>query len=585
MASFIICWQYEANRGPIVSEGAPGQLAEVLFTSQVTVLAIVFSLTYVGVQLTSPQYSPRLTWLFTDNRHLRQTLTFVCVSLFLNAFVITVTDVIPETLRLATAASLVTLAGVNLLAIGEYAIRSLTLATPAGIVAAYESRIGGDRYLSKVRSMQEHRRVDENPLRGFHEFLCSLNDNNSSSSWSRGIDVMTTTVLEVVRYSLEKLLGEPEKALTVDRSQTDDLPLLRSSDGFTEEGTSETGQNKCNHELVKLTDDGELSGRVLFRPPLVEFIPSLAIKADQSDATDEARECLRLLKSTHKLGLQFGSDDVLRLSHEGFRVILDGDSGHSISEETELTGWYFALVELRETAKLDSKSHHRYLSNQIESYRKLLEKESKKEFYSKYSVLSAAVIVTNRILTDAVQASAGDLDAEVRDLWDIDLTSYNARTALIVTGFRMLCSLTELAVTDIDDGRSHVSPTLLRRTWVNVARTASSYESGLAIPFYRGLIETGYVVSVVVDSQQSGAQLENWQKTISNAHSASPSTVEEAFNRVYPQDSDKRRRTATLPQPLLRLSEFKPIREHEEADRIIPKLDPTQETDERQPLH
>lgn len=555
-----------------------------LFTSQASVLAIVFSLTYVGVQLTSPQYSPRLTWLFTDNRHLRQTLAVVSVSLFLNALVITITDVIPETLRLATSASLVTFAGVSLWAIGEYAVRSLTLATPAGIVEAYESRITGDRYLSDVRNMRKSRRADENPLRGLHEFLCSLIDNNSSSSWSRGIDVMTNKVLDIVRYSLVRLLGEPEKTQTIDRSQTDDLPLLQSTDGFAEEGPSKADQFQCNRELVKLSDDDELTGSALFHPPLVEFIPALAIKADQSDATDEARECLRVLRSTHKLGLQFGSDEAMRLSQKGFRVVLDGDLKHPISEETELTGWYFALVELRETAKLDSKSHLRYLSEQLEAYRKLLENENKKEFYSQYSVLSAAVIVTNRILTDAVQTSAGDLDAEIRDLWNINLSSYNARTALIVTGFRMLCSLTELAVTDIDDGKSNISPTLLRRTWESVARTANSYERGLAVPFYRGLIETGYVISVVVDSQQSGAQLEEWQNTISRAHSEKPAPVEEAFSRVYLQDNDERRRTATLPQPLLRLSEFKPVREHKLADSILPKLDPTQETNERHPF-
>jgi len=572
------------NRGSIVSENAPGQLAEVLFTSQASVLAIVFSLTYVGVQLTSPQYSPRLTWLFTDNRHLRQTLAVVSVSLLLNALVITITDVIPETLRLATAGVLVTLAGVSLWAIGEYAVRSLTLATPAGIVEAYESRITGNRYLSDVRNMRESRRFDENPLRGLHEFLCSLIENGSSSSWSRGIDVMTNKVLEIVRFSLERLLGEPEKTQAIDRSQTDDLPLLQSKDGLAEESSSEAGQFQCNRELMELSDDNELTGSALFYPPLVEFIPALAIKADQSDAPDEARKCLRLLRSTHKLGLQFGSGEAIRLSQKGFRVVLDGDLKHPISEETELTGWYFALVELRETAKFDSNSHLRYLSEQLEAYRKLLENESKKEFYSQYSVLSAAIIVTNRILTDAIQTSAEDLDAEIRDLWNINLSSYSARTALIATGFRMLCSLTELAVTDIDDGKWHISPTLLRRTWENVAHTANSYERGLAVPFYRGLIETGYVISVIVDGQQSGSQLEKWQNSISQAHSAAPAPVEEAFSRVYPQDNHERRRTATLPQPFLRLSEFKPVREHKLADSILPKLDPTQETTERQPF-
>lgn len=546
-----------------------------LFTSQASVLAIVFSLTYVGVQLTSPQYSPRLTWLFTDNRHLRQTLAVVSVSLLLNAFIITITGVIPETLRLATAASLMTFAGVSLWAIGEYAIRALTLATPAGIVAAYETRITGDQYLSDVRNVPESRRVDENPLRGFHEFLYSMFDDGSSSSWPRGVNVMTRTVHNISRFSLEKLWGEPEKTQTIDRSQTDELPLLQSTDEFTEEVPSEAGQLQCNRELVNLTGDEELTGRALFHPPLVEFIPALAIKAGQSDATDEARECLRLLKSTHKLGLQYGSEDAVRLSHEGFRVVLNGDLEHPTPEEIELTGWYYALVELRDTAKLDSKSHLRYLSEELEAYRNLLEIGSKRQFYSQYSVLSAAIIVTNRILTDALQTSTGDLDAEIHDLWKIDLSSYNARTALIVTGFRMLCSLTEIAVTDTDDESSHVSPTLLRRTWENVARAASSYEQGLSVLFYRGLIETGYVVSIVVDGQQPGTQVENWQKTISQAHSASPAHVEEAFSRVYPQDSRERRRTATLPQPLLRLSEFKPIREHEAADRILPKFDPT----------
>ncbi|SDR05878.1 DUF2254 domain-containing protein [Natronobacterium texcoconense] len=571
----LVGWKVAKYNGPIISANAPGTLADVLFTSQASVVAIVFSLTYVGVQLTSPQYSPRLTWLFTENRHLQLTLIVVGISLFINAVVLVVSDLVPPTLRLATAASMIVLAGVSFAAVAEYAIRSLTLATPSGVIAAYKTRITTDKYLSEIRNTRESRRIDENPLRGFHEFLCSQIDDGSNSTWSNGVEVMTTKAEEITRSVLDTKLGKPSSTQTIDRTQTANLPLIREVDTTQASDVREDDVVECNNELVELPDETNLSGESLFRPLLVEFIPELACKAHESDEEDAALMCLKQLRVTHEHGLEYGSKEVVQLCHEGFRTILTDDPETSVSAELALMSWYFALVELRETAKIESKDHYRFLATEIEFYRDLLENERRAEFYADYSVFEGAFTTTNRILSIAIDSGDDNLNAEIRDLWNLDLDSYSARTALIIATFRLLCSLTELAVMDTGEQNMYVSPDTLHRAWSSVAQAASRLDAVPAVPFYRGLIEAGFVISVRTDGDRSTDQVKRWQKTITRVHNDSPAAVEEAFKQVYPQKGTGRRRTATLPQPLLRLAEFKPIREHKDADRILPELDPT----------
>ncbi|WP_256301699.1 DUF2254 domain-containing protein [Haloarchaeobius salinus] len=575
-------WLAAKHSGAIISATAPGTLADVLFTSQASVVAIVFSLTYVGVQLTSPQYSPRLTWLFTENSHLQLTLIVVSVSLFLDVVVLVGSGLIPPTLRLATVASMIVLAAVSFAAITEYALRSLTLATPSGVIAAYQTKVTPERYISDIRNTRTSRRIDENPLRGFYEFLCAQIDDGSNSTLSNGFEVMTVKSEEITRSVLDSQLGDSSSTQTVDRSQTANLPLIRGIDTTQEEEVREQNNVECSTELVPLPDEAGISGESLFRPLLVEFIPTLARKADESDAGDAALTCLKHLREAHEQGLEYGSEAVVRLSHEGFRTTLRDETETSVSAELELMSWYFALVELRETAKIDSEDHYRFLAAELESYRNLLENEERTEFYADYSVFEGAFMTAIRILRSAIDSGPGDPDVEIRDLWHLELDSYAARTALIIATFRLLCSLTELAVTDTGEQDMCVSPSTLHRTWSSVAQAASRLEAAPAIPFYRGLIETGFVISVKTDGDQSADPVRKWQKTISQVHEDAPSAVEEAFKRVYPQTGTRRRRTATLPQPLLRLSEFKPIREHEHADRILPKLHPTAQSQDPQ---
>lgn len=575
-------WLVAKQKGPIISATAPGTLADVLFTSQASVVAIVFSLTYVGVQLTSPQYSPRLTWLFTENRHLQLTLLVVSVSLLLDVVVLIGSGLIPPTLRLATAGSMIVLAGVSFAAVTEYALRSLTLATPSGVIAAYQTKITPDRYISDIRNTRESRRIDENPLRGFHEFLCAQIDDGSNSTLSNGYEVMMAKSEEITWSVLDTQLGNPSSTQTVDRSQMANLPLIQGMDKTQEEEVRDENVVECSSELVALPDEANLSGESLFRPILAEFIPTLARKADESDAADAALTCLKQLRVAHEHGLEYGSEAVVRLSHEGFRTTLTDDTETSVSEELALMSWYFALVELRETAKIDSEDHCRFLATELESYRNLLENEERTEFYADYSVFEGAFMTVNRILRSAVNSGGVDPDVEFRDLWHLDLDSYSARTALIIATFRLLCSLTELAVKDTGVQDMYVSPSTLHRTWSSIAQAASRLETAPAVPFYRGLIETGFVISVKTDGDPSIDTVRKWQKTISQVHENSPAAVEEAFNRVYPQTGTRRRRTATLPQPLLRLAEFKPIREHEQVDHILPELHPTVQSQDPQ---
>ena len=194
----------------------------------------------------------------------------------------------------------------------------------------------------------------------------------------------------------------------------------------------------------------------------------------------------------------------------------------------------------------------------------------------------------SRILHEGFAAAQNDISVEIRDIWNVDYDSYSAHTALIIALLQLLCVLTEIVVQAAGAGEMPLSAHRIREVWQTMARKVNQLESDRGVVFYRGLIEAGYVISVVIessDSQQashSSPEVSNWATIIHRAHEHSPEAVEKAFKQIYPSTGGRRQRTATLPKPMLRLSEFKPIREHEDADRILEQFDPTTQSPRQQ---
>lgn len=141
-----------------------------LATGQASVLAIVFSVTVVGVQLIATQYSPQLVSVFA-NKELWITVGIFSISISLDLFLLYTID--SQFSRTHTAGIYMSV----VLAIGAIYIlvvfvrNSLARSTPEGATDAFAERITPELYLNEVKQATESDTAFSHPMRPLFQLI------------------------------------------------------------------------------------------------------------------------------------------------------------------------------------------------------------------------------------------------------------------------------------------------------------------------------------------------------------------------------------------------------------------------------
>lgn len=195
-----------------------------LVGAQAGVLAIVFSVTVIGIQLIATRYSPRMISLFTDSPIFIYTFALFVFSIAVDLALLF--SVPPSPLRLHTAgvvaaSGLGVTAAVALFVFVRTAIRQ---STPDGAIDAFISGMTTEKYLSQVKQSVENDSETAHPMHPLY--------NLTMNALSGGERVTAEKALQEYGELLERIfqdLNEKDVFSKYDRQAVEELfyPVLR----------------------------------------------------------------------------------------------------------------------------------------------------------------------------------------------------------------------------------------------------------------------------------------------------------------------------------------------------------------------
>lgn len=147
-----------------------GLLLATLAGAQASVLAIVFAVTVLGIQLIAQEYSPRMIWLITKSSIFVFTFCLFVISVALDLLLLANFSSGQELLTglVYASAGLATVAVLSLYAFIQTAINRLT---PEGVVNAFLQELPPDTYYEQVKLNVENETARAHPLHPLYTLI------------------------------------------------------------------------------------------------------------------------------------------------------------------------------------------------------------------------------------------------------------------------------------------------------------------------------------------------------------------------------------------------------------------------------
>lgn len=282
IASGIIGYRFPAATSPDNTRLFLSALAG----SQASVLAIVFSVTLLGIQLATTRYATRMIPLFVKSPIFRFTLA---VFLFSIAVDFVVLYNLPGTTSAVSVAAVYFASGtavVSAITLTVYIPRILYRSTPDGLIDAFEDSLHFDAYRRMTEDFANTRARADHPLQPLHALTMSALSRREWATAERGLDGFTNIAIAVIPNLTNK--GEDRRDHASRQSKAlFDMPL---SD-FLSEITLHAHEND-EQELVRQTikvqkDIGEIAFRNYYHYITVQAADGLSNSIQEAPPTNE----------------------------------------------------------------------------------------------------------------------------------------------------------------------------------------------------------------------------------------------------------------------------------------------------------
>lgn len=242
-------------------------LLSTLAGAQAAVLAIVFSITMVGIQLIASRYSPRMTSLFIRAPILTATFAVFVFSIAVDLSLLYVLPEIPTRtytggVFLAGGLGVVT-GGWLLVFIREMTHRS----TPEGTIEAFTNSMTPGKYLKKVKESSSSESEHAHPMRPLYSMVMAALSNREHVTAKMALQAYGDRVEDVLETYID------------------------------DETFSEIERDEIGY---------------LFRPVLEEHLPDIALHAEEKEETDIVEQAAETIVEIGELGLK-----IQRIEEEG----------------------------------------------------------------------------------------------------------------------------------------------------------------------------------------------------------------------------------------------------------------------------
>lgn len=251
-------------------ETDPGNLLNTLAVAQASVLAIVFSVTILGVQLIANRYSPRMTTLITEDRIFRGTFWLLVISATYDVISGFYLPSIPNQFEGVVVAIALLLSGSAVFSLWEYVTTALERSTPEGLIATYE------RTLTPIEIYRRYSdsEYSEHP---FHELYEMAMSSLTNQEW------LTTT------KTLDTLLRLSDKLVV----------------GLRKEGILGRIPSEREHKILE--------------EPLTVYLPKIAVHANELEEDEIARKAVEVQQQIGGTGIAQNCPWLVKEASRGLR--------------------------------------------------------------------------------------------------------------------------------------------------------------------------------------------------------------------------------------------------------------------------
>jgi hypothetical protein len=231
-----------------------------LVGAQASVLAIVFSVTLLGIQIATTRYATRMMPLFVKSPIFRFTLAVFLISIAIDLIVLynlprTITPIGAAAVYFASGAALI-----SAITLTVYIPQILSRSTPDGLISAFEISLHFDAYRKKTEEFANSQARADHPLQPLHGLTMSAISRREWAAAERGLKGFTNVAEEVV-------------------------PKLTNN-----------GADRRQHPSQQ--------SQALFEMPLDDFLPEITLHAYNSDEQDIVRQSIKAQEDIGKVAFR-----------------------------------------------------------------------------------------------------------------------------------------------------------------------------------------------------------------------------------------------------------------------------------------
>lgn len=488
---------------PPISTGNARSVLMVLGGALASVLAIVFSVAILGIQLVATRYTARATSLFAEDSIFQFTFGIFVAAVGLD--ILALMFLPAQTSNLLTGV-LLSIVGINMAAVVflYYFIQSSAkLNTPEGILRALDSKLTPDRYRDEVKQYLE--KDVPHPLHAAYGMAVSAMSNQESATAEQAVKKIRTVTLRVIR------------------------------DLYPEEGRNDT------------------TTKQLFEPVLEDFLPEIAVSATERGEDTVSRRAVSAEADLLEAGVETKNEFVPSIGMNGYANILR--ELEPVEESYGLIQRVFKrmskLVTLVAEKPAPSTTGHMLLrirSHVDRLFRWDLDVWVYREILREY--FDNLEDVQKSLLDEHGEDVAGQgIDWRSKGL----VGEYDARNAAEALNYvnELVVKATNSCLSyKLHEDEEPFTAGNFRGSWkAYCVQAANSPVKEYGIAWIQCLIEVSYCF-YLFDSDNQGW----WARAVADVMSESnPELVEEAFNRIFESENYSRR--IRIRQPTLEVEE------------------------------
>lgn len=473
--------------GPVTEPENTRFLLSGLAGAQAAILAIVFSVTVIGVQLIGTRYSPRMVLQFTKSPIFLYTFCLFVLSIGVNLLLL---YTVPDPTTRAHTAGVFTAGGLGVATISSLLVfvqSAIRQSTPDGAIDAFASILTTDRYVSEVQESVETESENAHPLRPLYTM--------TMNAISQGERVTAEKALHTYRELAEETLSE-----------------LQDRDAFEEE------------ERDVVTE--------FYEPVLEEHLRDIALNADEQDEHRIVRNATELQHDLGASGLDIEDDIVSWQAASGLsNVVLKApvDTGSFIANNN---AWEQQGELLEDAATHPRPSIVYAISSSVKNdiQRQLWKVHDIGWYGNSMRNLYGSMENAHTALIEEYGEAIEEVDMEWQyDHVPDDVPTYGGVSAIYRFRMALLDSTEYFLRYAIEEGEYPITMGNFRSNWENFCVSAStSPAEDYAITLCQALIEIAFI-----DYRGIGDQGTSWTSVIARVkQNGNPEIVERAFKRI-----------------------------------------------------